>query len=382
VTGAPGRAAAAVLVVTGASARAACFSAARAGFTPYWIDLFGDSDLRAAFPGEALAAVDYPAGITAALARAPAAPVLYTGALENQPGTLRQIAAARPLLGNDAETCAAVRNPARLAAALAAHGLHYPPVQLRGAASAGRWLVKPLRSGGGLGIARAVAGAMPARGHYLQEYIDGEPCAAVYVAAAERADLLGVTRQWVGDPDLHAPPFSYCGSVGPLAPAPPQAAQWRAIGECLAREFGLRGLFGVDAVVAGDRVIVVEVNPRYTASVEVLEAALGVQAVRLHAGVFGCAPGGAAAPAARVDAPCAGKAILFAPRDLAFRSGALDAWSPRIGEPQVEFADIPAPGTPVRSGAPILSVLCRAASTALCDAALRGAAAAVCRALL
>lgn len=364
------------LLVVGASARAACCSAARAGFRPFWIDQFGDADLRAAFPGTVLAAPDYPGGIIAALAAAPSAPVMYTGALENHDALLARIAAQRTMLGNDAAVCAAVRDPIRLGALVARHDIPFPRTVDAGLpVRAGTWLHKPRRSGGGLGIRPAAAGERAATGYVLQEYIPGQAQSAVYVAGAGGVELLGVTTQWVGRAEFHAPAFAYCGSIGPVAVTPGLQAQWQRIGVVIAGEFGLRGLFGVDAVVDGDRVTVIEVNPRYTASVEVLEAVTGVHALARHGVAFGVAP---AQPGTAPDtAPAAGKAILFAPRDLLFDGPALEA-----AGADVACADVPAPGTAITGGAPILSLLCHGESLARCEAVLLRAAAAVYRVLL
>src|SRR5207249_9264748 len=97
----------------------------------------------------------------------------------------------------------------------------------------------------------------------------------VYVGAERHgnpfAAFLEVTRQLVGEPWLHAAPFHYCGSIGPL---PLSESLWRKfwrIGTVLAKAFRLRGLFGVDCVLRDGIPWPVEVNPRYPASVEVLE---------------------------------------------------------------------------------------------------------------
>ena len=50
------------------------------------------------------------------------------------------------------------------------------------------------------------------------------------------------------------------------------------LGTVLAQAFRLVGLFGVDGVLDAERFWPVEVNPRYTASVEVLEGATGLPA--------------------------------------------------------------------------------------------------------
>src|SRR5205085_906785 len=76
---------------------------------------------------------------------------------------------------------------------------------------------------------------------------DGEPQAAIFCATDGGCELLGVTRQLVGEPWLHAPPFRYCGSVGPLSL--PSIEPWQRLGAAVAAFAGLRGLFGIDAIL-------------------------------------------------------------------------------------------------------------------------------------
>ena len=78
---------------------------------------------------------------------------------------------------------------------------------------------------------------------------------------------------------MHAAPFHYCGSVGPLSLAPQVRARFAQLGEVLVELFPLRGLFGVDCVLKDSVPWPVEVNPRYPASVEVLEYATGLAAL-------------------------------------------------------------------------------------------------------
>src|SRR5947208_429305 len=138
------------LIIVGASARAAAFSALRAGFSPYAIDLFADSDLAAVCP--AVKINRYPADFAAALAAAPLAPWMYVGGLENHPRLVDRLAKLRPLWGNRSEVLRLVRNPLRLAEGLAADGINCPAVRLSPPepSTAVRWLRKPVRSGAGL----------------------------------------------------------------------------------------------------------------------------------------------------------------------------------------------------------------------------------------
>ncbi len=299
--------------------RAAAYSAWRAGFEPLACDLFADADL-----GQLCRCVrvrGYPAGLVTAASKQPAAPFLYTGGLENYPATVDGIAAERRLLGNPGEVLRAVRDPYRVTAALERHGLDVPRCEPLGAAPAadGTWLLKRRASSGGAGV-RPWNGMIPRSATpgdlYLQQRIAGRPCAAVFVAARGQAMLVGVSEQLIGAAWCGGRGFQYCGSLGPLRLSPATRDRFRRIGDCLASEFGLTGLVGVDAIVNRRGVWPLEVNPRYTASVEVLERVLGIPAVRWH--VEACLHG--ALPresASRGQGPrWCGKAILFARRPL------------------------------------------------------------------
>jgi predicted ATP-grasp superfamily ATP-dependent carboligase len=362
------------LLIVGASARAAAFSAARAGFRPYWIDQFGDADLRGRFPGRAVAPERYPAGMLSLLEAAPHAPFLYTGALENHADFLRRAAQRRPLLGNDAGTCGQVRDPRRLFACLQDAGIDAPRV-IEGAAGAvrpGRWLLKSQRSAGGLGVSEFDARAAVPPGHYLQQFVEGESRSGVFVGNGADAVLLGVTRQLVGLRELNAGPFMYCGSIGPLRLQDAERRQWQVAGSALARGFGLRGLFGVDAIVVDGTVRPVEINPRYTASVEVIEQAIGIPAIRFHCDAFtGVLP---PVVVERLLVPV-GKCYLFAPR--AFAVDAIDSLRDYSGNGLLQLADLPNPGARIAPGAPLLSVLASAGDNETCGALLLRHAASV-----
>ena len=346
------------LIIIGASARAAAFSAYRAGYTPYWLDRFGDEDLHQRFRGTVVP--NYPKEAAELIAGAPDAPFIFTGALENHPSVLERLCGQRTLLGNSRPVCSRVRDPALLYEALQRNRIACPEIRMvkRGqissmpphAVSGGlspspdNWLLKPLRSAGGMGIEH-YDGQLVDELYYLQQYLAGESCSAVFVGGRGHCRLLGVTRQLVGLPEFHAGEFSYCGSIGPLELNESDREQWRRIGQAIAGEFNLTGLFGVDAIKRQDRIYPVEVNPRYTASVEALELALEVKAIKFHCDAC---EGRRIEVEASVPRRLIGKAILFAPEDLIFSPCAGDGFS---------IADIPAAGTAIKQGQPILTVL-------------------------
>jgi len=339
------------ILILGASARAAAFSAARAGCAPYWIDRYGDSDLCESFPGRSLGAADYPQGLIAAARDVPDMPFLITGAMENHLDVLEALAAERRLLGNDAAICRAVRTPAAVYDCLSRSGLAVPAVTGR-APGGGNWVCKPLHSAGGKDISLCGGDAAAGAGEYLQEFIEGRSLSAVFLADGRHARLAGVTRQLVGKAAFHAGRFAYCGSLGPLELTASEERQWSDIGLALAETFRIRGLFGVDAVQRGGSIYPVEINPRYTASVEVVEAGTGLALIAEH--LRACS-GELPAPAVRRRS-VHGKCHLFAPERLVVQADLLTLPMPCELD-TVTLADVPAPGTAIAAGHPVLTLL-------------------------
>ncbi len=188
----------------------------------------------------------------------------------------------------------------------------------------------------------------------MQQYVEGLACSAVFIAARGRAALVGITRQLIGASWLGTGGFRYCGSIGPLELPPLERQTARRIGEVLAARFDLVGLFGVDAVINAEGVWPIEVNPRYTASVEILERAFELQLVESH--VRACRDGEWIAPSPRRSHRQYGKAILFAGQDVTIAND----WPPSMtassatGWPQL--SDIPSAGSSIETGWPVLTL--------------------------
>jgi predicted ATP-grasp superfamily ATP-dependent carboligase len=286
---------------------------------------------------------------------------MYTGALENHPELIDEMAWIAPLWGNAGEILSEVRDPLTLAATLRSAGHHFPETRTSavGLPSDGTWLTKTYRGASGSGV-RAWRGANSdiddAPERVYQQRISGEPCAAVFVACEGAATLLGISKQLINVPWLHGSEFQYAGSIAPHPLSEPCRTEIERVGATLAAAFELVGLFGVDFIVDGDRAWVLEVNPRYTASVEVIERATGVSAIAAHAAA--CCGNLVTAPLEAVHrSTCRGKAILFADRpveiDETFFEWAL-AESRLI--PWPTLADISPVGTTIACGRPILTV--------------------------
>lgn len=356
------------LLILGASVRAAAQSAWRAGLETVAIDLFADRDLTGPYPARRIDPASYPHGLERLAAEAAPGPWMYTGAMENHPELIDRIGETRPLWGISGATLRAVRDPGAVSSELARRGLPAPEVRATadGLPRDGSWLVKPLASAGGRRIEALEGGAVTPRWPVTyQRRIDGESLAALFVGP----ELVGVTRQILG---REGEPFAYVGSLGPWPVQAQVRGRIEAIGAALVDEFALRGLFGVDLILDRDGFpYPVEVNPRYTASAEVLELASGRPLLVDHLRSFGGDVPETRRSRARPPA-FVGKRILFADRRSTLP--AVDTWRPRPGVSGSfavpALADIPAEGMVFEPGDPVLTVLARGRTLESCALSL------------
>lgn len=351
------------LLIVGVSARAAAHSALRAGWKPFAIDPFNDVDLVDRCP--TLRSVRFPHDIIDLSTQFPICPVMYTGAFENYPVIITALAKGRTILGNAAESVRAVRDPWRLQQLLSDHGLKMPEVRRMGELrDENTWLRKSLRSGGGLGIRfmRDELRLRPGNSNtahrhsgYFQRFVAGEAFSAQYVARSPSTKLLGVTRQLFGNDWAGAEEFMYVGNIGAVSVPATLTCELRQLGNLLALEFQLQGLFGVDVIVADDQVWILEVNPRYTAAIEVLERSTGLHAIEFHA----AACEGRALPewSEPLQAQLHGKAVLYARETLTIPSH-FTSWIAERNATHLfpMVADIPHSGSVVKHRSPICTI--------------------------
>jgi predicted ATP-grasp superfamily ATP-dependent carboligase len=351
------------LVIVGASVRAMADSATRVGFRVFAADLFGDHDLRTVAT-EVTTIEPYPDGIATAIARYPRAPVIYTGAIENHPSVIASLAANRPLAGCGAEAVTQVRDARLLARAVRKSDLFFPETRRApaGLPVDGTWLVKPVASAGGRGIHPWFGQDTDWSSHLWQKRVSGRRLSVGYLVHAGQHQIIAASRQLVGHRWCRANTFAYCGSIDlDLTTLDANiVSQGAHLGELLAGHFGLAGLVGADLLVdAWQRVWVIEINPRPTASMELIERATGCSLAAMHLAAFGIECPVRIERRARTGTWA--KAILFARHDGTFDEGRLDSivtrassWTHDDGWPAV--ADLPEPPCRIRSGSPVCTL--------------------------
>jgi predicted ATP-grasp superfamily ATP-dependent carboligase len=355
------------ILILGLSTRAIAESAVRGGYNIITLDYFGDRDQKGlvenyslmrdfhlSFSSQALLEASHQLDFEA---------VVYISNLENHPDVVEELARGRALVGNTPQTLREARHWPTLRSFCQKTGVPFPATLFVGEdlPQDGRWVRKPMRNGGGHGISFWQK-EPPDNNHLLQEYTEGTHASAAFVADGRKCVLLGVTEQLIGRKELGARGFTWCGNILPIA-LPPQEQRFllervEDMAAKLTRRFGLRGMNGFDFVLTRrkGRLIpyLVEVNPRYTASMELVEWAYGLNIfdLQVHSS-DGELPSFSLHEI--IQRPgFYGKGIVYARRDVVMPETA--------GWREKHRRDIPFPGERIEAGHPICTVLAQAES--------------------
>jgi uncharacterized protein len=350
------------ILVTGLSVRAMAASAVEAGYDIIALDYFGDQDLRRLAESWSLrrnSSARYSAGALYQNAcKLSYDAVAYTSNLENHPEILDRFAEDGTIIGNSPRVIRAVRCGAALFPRLGSAGFPVPrtfsAVKSNDPSPNSQWLIKPLLSGGGHGIRFFQDGHLPGPEYLIQEYIPGRSCSAAFVANGYDCVVLGITQQLMGMPQFGSQDFRYCGNllILPEALSPELLNQVRKLTAFLTGEFGLTGVNGIDFMLHDGQVYPIEVNPRYSASMELIEEAYGLPVFDLHAqaALEGKLPDFKLESSMHETRGFA-KGILFSDRRFIL---------PDVDWPAGIARDISRPGVTLRKGDPVCTLLvCR-----------------------
>lgn len=354
------------LAVASLSARALVEAAHTEGYRPVALDLFGDADTRRAAEAWmpigncANFAIDGRALLAALLqlrgeGRADA--WIAGSGFEGQPELLEAGSRILPLIGNRPQTVARIRSPATFFARLAALGIPYPETSLAFPSPPSGWLRKDAGSCGGWEVKPAMV-MEPARSasvHY-QRVAPGQPMSALFLAGGGRSHLLGVNVQIARR--LGARPYVFHGCIGPVDLPPAfryRLGEWLDV---LAGEFGLRGFNGLDFLFDGERMTVLELNPRPPASLALYRGVLpgGLIGFHVAASLDGQLP--KRVPAKR-SGPRRGFLVVFARRSCHVGPAAITVLASLTW-----CHDLPAVPTRLRQGNPVCTITAEGSSVA------------------
>ncbi|MBI1321782.1 ATP-grasp domain-containing protein [bacterium] len=290
------------IYVIGAAARATASMVRRSGLNVGLFDAYGDDEfgLESSW-GQVIGFEDHVPDLSPEAFRAIVGnrPWLYSGPLENAPDWIDASSQDSTLWGNAASVCRAVRDPVALARVVGEAGssIRFPetrefedrPRKLR------QWLWKPSKTTGGWRTRRALR-VDRSRMHDMseeacpgiwQKFIPGRTFGATVASDGEKSVLIGLCESLRGAPGR---PFAYSGSVGPVHDTCVRRAMpaLDSLAQRLTISFGLKGLWNFDLVHhrREGHWYLLEVNPRPSASMEMLELVVKQGLFDVHRKIF------------------------------------------------------------------------------------------------
>lgn len=199
--------------------------------------------------------------------------LVYGSGFEAVPELLEIASRYLQLFGNSPRVLKNLKRPRSFFALLDALAIPHPEVCFNMPMKAVGWLCKQIGGSGGMHVRKLlpVANLRPADDYYFQRELDGEPVSLLFAADGKQAFAIGFNRQFLS-PSILAP-YRYGGAVG-HADLPEMAKQQLLYtAQQLTNAVGLNGLNSLDAVLHGESISVLEVNPRLSASFDLYHSA-------------------------------------------------------------------------------------------------------------
>ncbi|UCG36204.1 MAG: ATP-grasp domain-containing protein [Candidatus Bathyarchaeota archaeon] len=374
------------VLVMGLDIAALAASAERVGYCPFSVDYFGDQDLRALCV-DSLSVVEQRHGVSCGKLEDEYSPIrflelarnlqesyrldaaLLSSGLEDSQEVLGELDEIVPIIGNDAKTVQRVRDKTAFFEELRRLNIPHPQTSIiadleearKEAESIGYpVLVKPVRGFGGIGIrkaqnekelAKVLHAKLPAEGVLIQEFISGTNISISFISNTENAEVLSINEQLLGVEQAgQSEPFGYSGTIVPLNVSKRLEDCCEFITKRISSHFGLKGSNGLDLVVSGgDKVKVIEVNPRFQATLECVETLLGINLVQAH--IDACLEAILPSHVTENESSVICSRLILCAKQR--------SQIPHLGN-LAEIRDVPFPGTIVEKGEPVCSIVVKA----------------------
>lgn len=393
-----------VIYVVGASGRAAAESVRQTGLRAIVLDLYADAD--SGDQVDLLIVESYPESILDQLSQQPPGWILLAGGMEHYPDLVTSLEEWHRLIGPNVTQLKQLRDLRFLSNSLAKSiKLKFPTtiisdrerlisadndsIAISSAKKVLRssepvWLKKSWRGCGGFHI-EEFRGTLPSKEidfstSYLQQKLFGRSIGSVFYCRSSQIELLGVvdaisqaTHESLVGPQPELPRMAYRGSYGPTEISDElRDAMCEWIRE-LTRAIDYSGLLQVDWIVDNlDQAWLLEINPRWTASMEIIEWAAQRNLFSIQAG---CTEGLREQIGPAIGATLITRSEQKLYKAIVYASSSFDVSSEMFNEmldrkfqrfnqmhsdPVIEsgWSDIPRVGTPIRLGNPLATWLC------------------------
>jgi predicted ATP-grasp superfamily ATP-dependent carboligase len=369
------------IAVVGFSARAAAQSAKRQGFEVVAVDLCADRDLlvecRAHYRLDDL---NWPDLLNSDY---PNATLLLTGGMEHRSTWVERCHSQFVRAGATGTQLRSMRNLANWEKWAASSELGWPrTISAENLVSisidsmrSSKWLIKNLESGGGTGTTDFEGQGLPQNLDriYLQQRMLGETIGVTFLSSQVSSTFIGAMATWPPESNAIEKRYLYRGSYGPIPLSKTNIDKLQRFAAVAGRESGLLGVWQADFLLHEGELTLLEINPRWSASMDLLDITLEMRLVEKHdASVRGMMTSSAMEQLASraweesLSSPerMLGKLIVYADQSCIISSAQSEFWWSKRWNMDLlcelnrcRFADIPTVGTSIPAGGPILSVM-------------------------
>lgn len=192
----------------------------------------------------------------------------YGAGFEAQPALIAEIQSRLPLLANAASTVKQCKDPKPFLQFCQTHGFATPAIAFMTPPNhINEWLIKTIGGSGGAHVCFAQSNTSGlAIDQYYQKFQPGVSVSCLFLATDSGVSVIGMNEQWV-DAEMGLP-FKYGGAVSHHALEANVLAEYSRFITLATAYFGLKGLNSVDALLDGERLVFLEINPRLSATLD------------------------------------------------------------------------------------------------------------------
>ena len=186
--------------------------------------------------------------------------LIYGSGFEQHIDSLFYLETEFNLIGNRAEVFNAVQNKHYFFNTLKQYQIPHPETQFIPPNNQANWLIKPMQGQGGLGI--DYYNNQDYKNHYWQYYQQGFNHSVLFLADGETISILGFNTQWTTQSFLFSGIINHCSI--------PEQNKLDIIVyvKILSKVFKLKGLNSLDFIFYDNKVYVLEINARISASMQ------------------------------------------------------------------------------------------------------------------
>ncbi len=266
---------------------------------------------------------------------------LYGSLFDAVPELLAWVAQRVPLIGNVPEVMQAAKDFSFFKL-LDELKIAHPEVRLTMPDEPLNWLCKQIGGNGGTHIRPAIKRK---KSGYFQREVTGEPISMLFVADGKKAHKIGFSQQFVAP--MAELPYRFAGAVSGVNLPISAEQQFGQAAQQLTTVLELRGINSLDAMLDGETLWVLELNPRLSATFELYPNLFAAHLQGFAGDLAGFSP--------QFKSSCA-QLILYANEALEIPSNF--AWPEWAGD--VPSTESGASSAKIEQNAPICTVLAEA----------------------